>query len=124
LLTRDRATQLLWDAITAKKIADLGQGEPGDDAAFSPDGSKLAIARGQSLYLLDASTGAPLAESSLGGGLRRVAYSPDGRRFAATCWTDGVVHLYDGTTGKKLAALRDHSQPVKDMVFSSDGAHL
>jgi WD40 repeat protein/serine/threonine protein kinase len=125
LLTRDDATQVLWDGNTGAKIADCGQGQPGDRPAFSPDGGKLAIGRGTSLCLLDAATGATLAESSLAGRLDQVVFSPDGRRFAATSWAaDGVVYLYDGTTGKKLTELRDHAHHVRTLAFSLDGAHL
>jgi WD40 repeat protein len=99
--------------------------------AFSPDGSKLALAVSAgpgSLYsrtvLIDARTlhtrFAPLFRSSSGSDA--VAISPDGTRVAFGYY-NGTVGIYSLDT-RQVEILPGHTQAVVAMAFSPDGRQL
>jgi WD40 repeat protein len=83
----------VWDVESGERLAVLA-GPPGgvNDVAFSPDGSRIAIARVDGLVrLFDAEMGEP--EPSLPGSgcaVEGVAFSPDGTKLASSSWCDGV----------------------------------
>jgi WD40 repeat protein len=56
-----------------------------------------------------------------------IALSRDGTQLAAAFgsdWHNLAVHLWDLTTGQKLAALAGHRSPVNALAFSRDGRRL
>ncbi len=92
--------------------------------APSPDGKQLAVAsQDRSIYLLDSQTlqtlrvlrGHPDQVFS-------VAFSPDGKRLAAGCWS-GAVTLWD-LDGPRARRLSGHKKAVTDLRFSPDSALL
>lgn len=56
-------------------------------------------------------------------GLTSVAFSPDGRLFAAGS-LDAIVRLWDTTTGVQLGRFAGHSDSVYSVAFSPDGKTL
>jgi RNA polymerase sigma factor (sigma-70 family) len=57
----------------------------------------------------------------------QIALSHDGTRLAAgfvNHWDNPSVHLWDLTTGQKVAALTGHRAPVTQLAFSRDGRRL
>src|SRR6476659_186112 len=48
-----------------------------------------------------------------------VAHSPDGKTLAAG--SNPVIKLWEPATGKELAVLEGHTQPVDTVAFSPDG---
>ncbi len=73
-------------------------------ARFSPDGKRLAVIsciRPKEIRLLDAETGRERRKIALTARLVRMAFSPDGRRIAAT-ERDSSVRLYDAETGDRI----------------------
>jgi WD40 repeat protein len=61
------------------------------------------------------------------GGVKALAVSGDGTRLAAAIGVDGqrsLVHLWNLTTGKKIAALPGHRGPVNTVAFSPNGHRL
>ncbi len=113
------------------------------DAAFSPDGRKLAAtgqinARTESgepgpndtdanglVIVFDPETGAILWRSAgmTTGIIRDIAFSPDGR-LLATADNTNTVTLWDVATGGKMRQLRGHSRLVSYVAFSPDGRKL
>jgi WD40 repeat protein len=120
-----------WELLAIK-------GSPGlfKDAVFSPDGKRIAIAcEDRTVSLRDATTGAEVL--SLGPHptpVGRVAFSPDGRRLAAACKLPRhsptrppvpcVIKIWDVATGAGLLTLRGHTEPIRCVAYSRDGAGL
>jgi WD40 repeat protein len=97
------------------------------DAAFSPDGRHLALARGStkkgSVLVCEADTGrAVRAFEGLPALARSVAYAPFGRHLAAACW-DRRVRVWGLETGEERK-LEGHTDRVNGVAFSPDGKSL
>jgi WD40 repeat protein/tRNA A-37 threonylcarbamoyl transferase component Bud32 len=52
-----------------------------------------------------------------------VAFSPDGKRFTASS-SDGVIRVWDATTGKELAAYRGHRGPACGILFRPNAREI
>jgi RNA polymerase sigma factor (sigma-70 family) len=60
-----------------------------------------------------------------GGGIFSLAYSPNGKMLAsATGDSEGVIRVWDATTGKERLLLRPHAGQVYSIAFSPDGKRL
>ena len=93
--------------------------------AFSPDGSRLAIAPvGQPVQIYDVTTTQKLFELQRPvGGTAALAFSRDGSRLVAAD-TDTVVRLYDTRTGVLLTTNTDFVLEPLAAAFSADGKQL
>ena len=124
---QSEAASRLWDSVTGKVIAELGERvEGGSAVAMSPDGKRVASASGSGEYLSlsDAVTGRKLAVCGPHAkGTLHFAFSPDGNRIAST--TGGIIYLWDGATGKRVAEMRGHAKMSGfHLHFSPDGSRL
>lgn len=52
-----------------------------------------------------------------------LAFSPDGR-FLATAGDDGIIHIWEITTGEELMMLKGHKGAIQTVTFSPDGKLL
>ena len=122
-------TVRLWDAASGKLLETLtGHEENVMSVAFSPDGAHIAsAARDQTVRLWDAESGEPLTTLTgyeVADDLR-VAFSPDGMRFAsASTSANNTVKLWDIPSGELLGTLTGHEGPVWSIVFSPDGTRI
>ena len=57
------------------------------------------------------------------GGVKDLAFSPDGSRIA-TASVDGLVRLFDAETGAQQLSLRGSGCAVEGVAFSPDGTKL
>ena len=99
-------------------------------AAIRPDGKALiATARPGTIHFWDLPDGQPRGQITLGKMPWRLAYSPDGRRFAAGSW-DRSVNVWDvasatpNVPARLLDILLGHSQLVLNEAFDESGSML
>ncbi len=95
--------------------------------AFSPDGSRLAVATSIGIWLYDAET---LSEIALLAGhnekVSTVAFSPDGKKLASGSGSQlpGTLKLWDVESGQNIVAFHVERSSVVSAAFSPDGAKL
>jgi WD40 repeat protein len=126
----------IWDVDTGQKRKTL-RGTPQRVVAlsWSRDVRRLAVAdAGQSIRVWDAATGKAVLtlneprapQDNPSAFISGLAWSPDGRRLAAA--RNGVVRLWDMTTGQDLLVLRPPSTAVRlsgaQVAWSPDGWKL
>jgi WD40 repeat protein len=91
---------------------------------YSPDGRRLAAVDGQTLWLWDADTGAPLWSHLLAPQDSYevpLAFAPDGRQLAVA--TASAIRVVDVETGGVRTELPAHAQH-EDLAWSPDSALL
>jgi WD40 repeat protein len=110
----------LWDASTGQQLTTFqGRSLPGKRLVYSPDGRNLVIT-GVRPEFFDAVTGRKIGSVSVSGSeISDVAFSSDGKRFAAGV-RDGTVKMWDRRNGRELLTLRGHSSTVYSVAFSPD----
>jgi WD40 repeat protein len=119
----------IWNAATGEPIGHLIQeGDSGIAAiAWSPDGSKMAVATGASQILIwDVSQMSIIGSSQLLSTFSGVlglslAWSPDGTKLVAG---DTVLQVLDSVTGQVLHSLVGHTDYVLSLVWSPDGSRI
>lgn len=113
--------------LLAKGTADVSYFQGVQALNFSPDGNLLACKplHGGGLDVLDGLTGKhrfalPRRNTDE---LCNVVFSPDGRMIAAE-GEEGVVDIYETSTGSLRRRFRGHRSYQTTLAFSSDGARL
>jgi WD40 repeat protein/mono/diheme cytochrome c family protein len=107
----------------------IGMSERIESAAFSPDGTRLAVAGGSpgrlgelQLWDVDARE-LLLAVTASYDTCYGASWSPDGRLVALGC-PDNTVRAYEAETGKQVLFNGAHNDWVLDTVFSVTASHL
>lgn len=114
---------VLWDlrgaALTSRPFTEIW------DAAYSPDGKRLATAEGDhAVRLWDVVERRVLATfEGHGETVFSVAFSPDGRTLASA-GSDGTIRLWDTGGGAEPAVLTGQGGTVFAVAFSPDGRTL
>ena len=108
----------LPEGVTAR----LGKGTI-NEIAYSPDGTRLAVAGSIGIWLYDAQTGEALdlltGHTST---VSSVSFSPDGNTLASA---SGIaIRLWDANTGNPIRTLTGHTAWVRSVSFSPDGTTL
>jgi WD40 repeat protein len=133
LISADAAKAVrVWDAETgrAAQTRPAGGGEDEtqalETAVFSADRGRVAWSSGDKtigLWKVGDEKAGPRTLDSFSTGVFSVAFSPDGRWFAAGC-RDNTIKLWEQTTGRKVRTLRGHTGYVNSVAFSPDGRLL
>lgn len=119
---RDDQTIRLWDVESGRCLLALAESsETYSGIAFDPAGRRVAAG---ALNLWDLTTGQKEPRTHPGRPRYGIVFSPDGRRIAST-GTDGLVRVYDTSTGLELLTLvASDTRPGHRLAFSPDGARL
>lgn len=101
--------------------------EAAGDGAFSPDGSRYAVATRAGHAAVFRTAGLE-PDGSIGRHdfeADHVAWSPDGRILATSSNEEGdPIRLWDAATGDPIAAARAQGNTIQDLEFSPDGRTL
>ncbi|HEX4142220.1 MAG TPA: M56 family metallopeptidase [Pirellulales bacterium] len=118
----------VWDVKTGRQLYKLSDNTDRVWwASISSDSKTLATNGDRSIVLWDLATGARQSETEqTSRRVFRMQCSPDGSLMAATGGdgADGVVSLWDLSTGKVVGTLNGHEQDVRAMAFTHDGKTL
>jgi WD40 repeat protein len=121
---RDRTVTLV-DLATGQRRADLpAHAEAVFALAFSRDGTVIASADDSGVRLWESATGRLLPGPGLAlGGIRCLAFAPDGQALAASD-IDGRIRIIDLRTGREGVSFQAHSGPLSSLSYSDDGRML
>ncbi len=122
----------VWDAQTGQKSLSINRHSNFiRSVAFSPDGNRIACAKGERLFpspaevqVWDAQTGKEIL--SLKGHshcVNSVVFSPDGNRIASAS-ADNTVKLWNAHSGQEALSFKGHSGAVYSVVFSPNGKRI
>jgi RNA polymerase sigma factor (sigma-70 family) len=139
----------LWDVSTGKELAAFAGQDDRDNplirtrnisqptvtsVAFDPYGTSLGYGtRGRHVAIWDVGQRRQRTSMTTSGGvLFCVAFSPDGRLFAAAAGAEfidqgnqtGVVELFEATTGRPVRTLKGSGDTVTSVAFAPDGKRL
>ena len=95
------------------------------DAAFSPDGKRIATASwDRTARVWDAATGKEITTfRGHADVVRAAAFSPDGAHVI-TASRDKTVRIWDASTGQEIMVLRGHNAEVTSAAFTPDGTRI
>jgi WD40 repeat protein/serine/threonine protein kinase len=127
----------VWELASGRLVHTLARGSRlnlervPQQRAFSPDGTRLAMACGRAysdsqgfVRIWDLATGRePLTLQGVGAFAGAVGFSPDSLRLI-TGTTDGTLRFWDAATGQEVLALRGHTDSITALAFSPDGRLL
>ena len=100
--------------------ARLGKGAI-NEIAYSPDGTKLAVASAIGIWFYNPQTGEELdLFTGHTGQVYSIAFSPDGTTIISGS-DDKTLGLWDVNTGERLQTLSGHTDTVYQVRFGSDG---
>lgn len=120
----------VWELATGKQMWSFPNGDGVYSLRVSSTGDHLLTAGSDGyLRLWDLGTGQPLwAPLRVGCLASAVAFSPDGKRFAAGSreadWTQSSACIRDTATGRPLTPVLPHPYIVQGVEFSPDGRGL
>ncbi|MDE0636983.1 MAG: hypothetical protein OXI43_14190, partial [Candidatus Poribacteria bacterium] len=108
----------LWGLPEGAK-ARLGKGR-NREIAYSPDGSKLAVASSIGVWIYDTQSGEELVYTGHTEYAISITFSPDGKMLASGNG-DSTLRLWDVATGEEKRTLRGHTGNAFSVAFSPDG---
>jgi WD40 repeat protein/tRNA A-37 threonylcarbamoyl transferase component Bud32 len=122
----DDSTVRIWDANTGTAVLALPRAAPVGIATFDPrNGTRLLIGgRGDRVVQVwDVGANAERLALRHPTGVTAAAFSPDGERIV-TGGNDGILRVWDATTGDEILPIPCSSSGVASVSFSPDGARL
>jgi WD40 repeat protein len=109
------AAVAVWDAVSGKRLHQLGRSRGGRGIAYSADG-KLLASYDEGVSVWDAVTGKPHSAIPIRGSIHSVAFTDQGRRLLATTLALPLAE-WDAATGKELRQFEGQSLPHLRMAL-------
>ncbi|MDE0313890.1 MAG: hypothetical protein OXM61_03230, partial [Candidatus Poribacteria bacterium] len=95
-----------------------------NEIAYSPDGSKLAVASAIGIWIYNAQTGQELdLYTGHTAEVLSISFSPDGTTIVSGS-DDKTIRLWDTNTGEHIRTLSGHTNSVNGVSFSPDGTTI
>jgi WD40 repeat protein/serine/threonine protein kinase len=118
-------TVKFWETLSGGDALTItGHGGWAYRVVFTPDSRRL-ISGGSGMFQeSDAATGESIATLERIPGVQGLALSPDGRQIVTSAWDRTDFLLWDAGTGRRLATLRGHTDPVPAVAFAPDGRSI
>ena len=123
----------ILETLVVPHLAPSRAARPVTAVAVSPDGGRLAVARGRTIDVVAMERGSPasgkplITIADLPGPVAALHYSADGSRLVVAggiTGLRGVAEIRDAATGKLLQSFGGHRDLVYDAEFSPDEATL
>ncbi|MDX1691896.1 MAG: WD40 repeat domain-containing protein, partial [Acidimicrobiia bacterium] len=130
--SHDRSTLAIGTISGAVDVYDVDTGAvttvqvsgPPSHLAFAPDDTRLFVLDGLgAISVVDLEAMETVFGSEAHAGAAHLAFDPNGR-WAATGGDDGVVRLWDASSGDLLSTLRRGQTAVHALWFEPDGSHI
>lgn len=117
-------TLQLWNTTSGDKLLDIGSSR---HVAWSPDNENVVGVVGYQIQVWNITSGEPLFDlkqiEELIGPITTVAWNPNGATIASAN-TDGVITIYDASSGTQIANLDAHTEMVLAVSWSPEGNQL
>ncbi len=110
------------NAMNVVQRARLGKGAV-TDIAWTPDGTRLAVASSIGVFLYDAGTLEEVRYIPTDAQVQSIAFAPDGQTLASGA-LDRTVRLWRVADGVRLRTLEGHTREVNSVAFAPDGQTL
>src|SRR5262249_17249086 len=119
----------VWNAATGREVRQLTGKVPRDSyyGAVSPDGRPAASGNYEehAVRIWEIATGKEVGKLEFPEGvfIGGLAFSPDGKTLASTCY-EGNIQVWDVATGKELRRMRETQKAASAAIFAPDGKTL
>lgn len=119
----------IWDAESKQILLQKKDIYPRVEAvAFNPEGTKIAMAQGYNIVILDIETldietGLELYITGHTGPIHSIAYSPDGKYIVSDALDDDI-HVWDAVTGRLIKRIEGYNEDYCYVSYSPDGKHI
>ena len=122
----------ILETLVVPTVAAFAGPQPVTAATISPDGGRIAVARGRSLEIVVVENGLPVARPLVAfpdppAKVAALHFSPDGSRLVVAGGIPGlrgVAEIRDASTGKLVASFGGHRDMLYDAELSPDGTTL
>ena len=126
LAAADRTGRVtIWDVATGRELCTTKLKDGAiERLCFSHDGRLLAAqSSGSEVRILDAESGREVSPPLNTTSITSLQFSPDGKRLFTGLF-DGMVKVWELTSGQETLTLKGHTGVVSGLAFSPDGCRL
>jgi Tol biopolymer transport system component/predicted Ser/Thr protein kinase len=123
------STKLEWFDREGRRLGSVGQGPYYNDLSLSPDGTRVAVSRGDTgpgtdIWIVEPARGTNTRFTFRGSGQTNGVWSPDGTRLAYACGSPPAICVAPLSGGNEEVLLGSEGGAVRPFDWSRDGKYL